>query len=127
LDEQTESRFPWPISLAIITVSIFLFFLTVHPVIGYAQTYTDLHDFNCEHDGCGPNLSGIVAQGTDGNLYGTLPDGGAGCGSVFRITPSAALNDVYNFSGGDGCNPFRWPHPRNRRRLLRHYDQWRSE
>jgi uncharacterized repeat protein (TIGR03803 family) len=92
--------------LVIITVSIFLFFLTVHPVTVYAQTYTDLHDFNCDHDGCGPNFSGIVAQGTDGNLYGTLPEGGAGCGSVFRITPSAALNDVYNFSGGDGCNPF---------------------
>jgi uncharacterized repeat protein (TIGR03803 family) len=92
-------------SLAVVTVSMFLFFLVVHPISVRAQTFSDLHDFNCDHDGCDPRLSGIVAQGTDGNLYGTLAEGGAGCGSVFRITPSGALNDLYNFSGADGCNP----------------------
>ncbi len=86
----------------------YMFFLVaaVHPLSLHAQTFTDLHDFNCSHDGCDPNFSGIVAQGTDGNLYGTLVEGGAGCGSVFRITPSGALNDIYNFSGADGCHPF---------------------
>ena len=84
----------------------FILTLGIQPALLRAQTFTDLHDFNCSSDGCNPDMAGIVAQGTDGNLYGTLTDGGAGCGSVYRITPGGALNDIYNFSGADGCNPY---------------------
>jgi uncharacterized repeat protein (TIGR03803 family) len=93
-------------SALVIVIAMFVLMTAVHPITLHAQTFTDMHDFNCDRDGCDANFAGIVAQGTDGNLYGTTPAGGAGCGSVFRITPSGAFNDIYNFSGVDGCNPF---------------------
>ena len=65
----------------------------------HAQTYTDMHTFNCQTDGCGVQYAGIVAQGRDGNLYGTLPAGGTGqSGIVYTITPSGALHTIFNFS-----------------------------
>jgi len=93
-------------SSLLIVIAMLVLMTAVHPIALHAQTFTDMHDFNCDRDGCDANFAGIVAQGTDGNLYGTVPAGGAGCGSVFRITPSGAYNDIYNFSGADGCNPF---------------------
>lgn len=58
-------------------------------------TYTDLHDFTCEDDGCYP--SGNLLLDASGNIYGTASSGGSaggencypnlGCGVVFKITP----------------------------------------
>lgn len=71
-----------------------------------AQVYTDLHDFNCTLEGCGPQYPAILAQGRDGNLYGTLEQGGtSSMGTVFRMTPSGVVTTLYNFSGLDGQNP----------------------
>ncbi len=71
-----------------------------------AQVYTDLHDFNCTLEGCGPAYPAIMAQGRDGNLYGTLEQGGtAQMGTVFRMTPTGTITTLYNFSGLDGQNP----------------------
>ena len=40
-----------------------------------AQIYTDIHDFNYT-DGSSPSYPQVMAQGRDGNLYGTTPAGG---------------------------------------------------
>ncbi|MBI3476813.1 MAG: IPT/TIG domain-containing protein [Acidobacteria bacterium] len=72
-----------------------------------AQIYTDLHDFNCLTEGCQPDYPAILAQGRDGNLYGTTQLGGTnGLGTAFKITPSGTYTTLYNFSTGpDGFNP----------------------
>ena len=44
-----------------------------------------------------------MAQGQDGNLYGsTLYGGTAGAGAVFVVTPGGALSDIYSFQGPEG-------------------------
>jgi uncharacterized repeat protein (TIGR03803 family) len=63
------------------------------------QTYTDIHDFNTSTL-TAPQYPGILAQGRDGNLYGTAPTGGTlGFGGVFKITPAGAYSVIYNFDG----------------------------
>ena len=73
-------------------------------------TLTTLHSFNGS-DGSGPE-AGLV-QATDGNFYGTTQNGGggfcgggAGCGTVFKITPSGTLTTLHSFSGADGYVAF---------------------
>jgi len=70
----------------------------------HSQTYTDLYNFGpCETEGCNPYYAGILAQGRDGNLYGTLSvDGLLGGGTVFKITPAGAITTLYSFSGTGG-------------------------
>jgi len=85
------------LSILVAVVSSFLF----------GQSYTDLHDFNCSSDGCGWLYPGILAQGRDGNLYGTLPVGGvSNKGTVFKITPSGTMTTLHNFAGTDGSQPY---------------------
>jgi len=72
----------------------------------HAQIYTDLHDFDCSIQGCQPQYPVVLAQGRDGNLYGTARNGGtSGLGTVFKITPSGSMTTIYNFSGTDGAYP----------------------
>lgn len=58
----------------------------------------------------GENPNGII-QGSDGNLYGTTPSGGAnpalggfGGGSVFEVTPSGAFTTIYSFCSEEAPN-----------------------
>ena len=80
-----------------------------------AQTVTILHSFGCS-DGAYP-LDGL-AQGNDGNFYGTTQSGGAstncqgwdencqyGCGTIFRVEPSGTFSNLYSFSGTEGAIP----------------------
>jgi uncharacterized repeat protein (TIGR03803 family) len=72
----------------------------------HAQTYTDLHDFDTPTL-ASPQYSGILAQGRDGNLYGTAPLGGtSGRGGVFQITPAGAYSAIYSFDNTHGANPY---------------------
>lgn len=66
-----------------------------------AQVYVDLHDFNAA-DGANPSDPQVLAEGRDGNLYGTTPGGGHGGGVVFSITPAGVLTVLYSFTGPDG-------------------------
>lgn len=76
------------------------------PAVLQAQIYTDLHDFDCTVEGCSPQYPEVLAQGRDGNLYGTTDNGGtSGMGTVFKMTPLGAVTTLYNFSGLDGQNP----------------------
>jgi uncharacterized repeat protein (TIGR03803 family) len=77
--------------------------------------FSRLHDFlgSNSADGCNPTYSGIVAQGRDGNMYGTTENGGApaftnNVGTVFQVTPAGALNVIYSFpsSETEGWLPF---------------------
>jgi len=72
-------------------------------------TLTTLYSFcpdlllgNCT-DGFEP-ASGLL-QATDGNFYGTTPDGGAYgiYGTIFKITPSGTLTTLYSFCSQSGC------------------------
>jgi len=88
-----------------------LFTLTVCIVTAvlHAQTYTDLHDFNCNTDGCVGYYPGSMAQAEDGNLYGTLVVGGSASndGTIYKITPSGTFTTLYAFSGAtDGSAPY---------------------
>ena len=83
------------VSTAIVAVSLLIGAMTAA-----AQTYSDLHDLDGSTDGSYPQQPGILAQGRDGNLYGTNPWGGTnGHGTVFEVTPSGTLTPLYNFSG----------------------------
>jgi uncharacterized repeat protein (TIGR03803 family) len=72
-----------------------------------AQTFTTLNSFDGTN---GASPESELIQATDGNLYGTTPDGGAnGDGTVYRMTLSGALTPLYSFCSlaacADGQNP----------------------
>jgi uncharacterized repeat protein (TIGR03803 family) len=74
--------------------------------VATAQTYADLYNFDVTH-GSDPGLPAIVAQGRDGNLYGTTSQGGAnGKGVVFSMTPNGTLKVLYSFDEVNGSNPY---------------------
>jgi uncharacterized repeat protein (TIGR03803 family) len=65
-----------------------------------AQVYTDLYNFDGTH-GADPLSPDLLAQGRDGNLYGTTFRGGlSNLGVVFQITPAGNLNVLHSFTGG---------------------------
>jgi uncharacterized repeat protein (TIGR03803 family) len=67
-----------------------------------------LHNFDSNSDGCCP---GKVIAGSDGALYGTIGNGGAGkVGSIYKLTPAGSgswnLTTLYALGGGaDGFFP----------------------
>ena len=64
-----------------------------------AGLLTTLHAFAGGTEGAAP--VGPLVQGRDGNFYGTTASGGAeGIGTVFRITPTGALTNLYSFTYG---------------------------
>jgi uncharacterized repeat protein (TIGR03803 family) len=79
-------------------------------MIGWAaDTFTTLVSFN-NTDGATP-LYESLAQGLNGNFYGTTSQGGAhSAGTVFEITPAGTLTTVYNFCSyrdcTDGSGPY---------------------
>jgi uncharacterized repeat protein (TIGR03803 family) len=49
---------------------------------------------------------GGLVWGTDGNLYGTTSQGGAGGqGTVFQVTTNGLLTTLFWFNGANGANP----------------------
>jgi uncharacterized repeat protein (TIGR03803 family) len=67
------------------------------------QPLTTLQSFS----GGNGYLGVALAQGPDGNLYGTTEEGGAsGDGTVFKITTGGApFTSLHSFSGSDGALP----------------------
>jgi uncharacterized repeat protein (TIGR03803 family) len=62
-----------------------------------AQVFTTLANLK---GGNGPNPS--LVQGTDGNFYGTQPNGG---GTVIKLTPTGTVTVLVQFNGANGWNP----------------------
>jgi uncharacterized repeat protein (TIGR03803 family) len=82
-------------------------------VCAQAQTVTTLASFSGVN---GSSPFGSVVQATDGNFYGTTNQAGASStslGTVFRVTPSGKLTDLYNFCSklhcSDGSVPYTAP------------------
>jgi uncharacterized repeat protein (TIGR03803 family) len=74
--------------------------------VAHAQTYTDLYNLDGTH-GATPAFPQILAQGRDGNLYGTTLDGGPrGLGVVFRVTAGGFPRVLHDFEGFDGAYPY---------------------
>jgi uncharacterized repeat protein (TIGR03803 family) len=68
-------------------------------------TLTSLYSF-CVRAGCADGSQPVagLAQGSDGNFYGTTWIGGApGPGTVFKITPSGAFTTLYSFCSQPNC------------------------
>jgi uncharacterized repeat protein (TIGR03803 family) len=64
---------------------------------------TVLYQFTGGTDGRFPRASPI--QGLDGNLYGTVAEGGIhALGSVYRLTPAGKFTTLHSFNGKDGKN-----------------------
>ena len=86
---------------------ILLAFCFASAVVSQAQTVTILADFDIA-DGSLPH--GPLAQGPDGNFYGTTSSGGSsstcseGCGTIFRVTPGGVITTLYSF-----CIPYHCP------------------
>src|ERR1039457_6695860 len=73
-------------------------------------TLTTLHNFCLQGGNCtdGKNPSAGLVQAANGNLYGTMPIGGANAnglngGTVFRITPGGTLTTLYSFCSQTNC------------------------
>jgi uncharacterized repeat protein (TIGR03803 family) len=73
----------------------------------HGQTFSVLYKFGAHvGDPTSPQYTGLLAQGRDGNLYSTSPNGGtlcSFCGAAFKITPSGTLTNVYNFNYPSGA------------------------
>ena len=72
-----------------------------------AGKLTTLHSF-CSRSGCtdGEYSYAVLAQGADGNFYGTTYLGGSkDDGTVFKKSPSGTLTTLHNFGGADGSQP----------------------
>jgi uncharacterized repeat protein (TIGR03803 family) len=51
-----------------------------------------------------------MAQGADGNFYGTTPYGGAyDVGTIFKLTPAGTLTTLYSFCAQSGCTDGIYP------------------
>ena len=79
---------------------------TVFKIQSNGLNYSDLHDFaGGTSDGSMPEGS-LLADNTFANLYGMTSGGGSstvcsgGCGTIFKITPSATYTTIFNFAGG---------------------------
>lgn len=95
-------------NLLVIRLFAFGFVLTLTASSLRAQTYTDLHDFDCQNEGCSPSNPDVLVQGIDGELYGTLPDGNGpntNVGTVFKSTLFGTVTILHNFVQTDGRFP----------------------
>ena len=93
-----------------VTVSFVFALLTATAV--RSQVYTDLVNLGeTNTDPLNPAWMGTFAQGRDGNLYSTTQAGGQFTqghqyGTVFRLTPSGDMTELYSFANtGDGALP----------------------
>jgi uncharacterized repeat protein (TIGR03803 family) len=69
-----------------------------------AQTFTDLFDFDGANGGT--TAYAVLAQGRDGQLYGTTIGGGSNdYGVVFRINTQGTESVIYSFDGTYGNAP----------------------
>lgn len=71
--------------------------LVVLTTLANAQTYTLLYNFE-SHNGDPGGPSGILTQGSDGDVYGTSGFVGSTPADVFNFTPSGSLSVLYHLT-----------------------------
>ena len=99
----TIQRLVRPLRIATGLGRLLLLIALAAPILN-AQTYTDLFDF--AGASCCPQYPYLMAQGRDGNLYGTVSAGGTnGQGFVYQITPTGSYKVLYNFDTVHGSTP----------------------
>ena len=87
-----------------------VFELTLSAGGGFA--FQTIHQFS-QSTGDGSNPGSAVVFDAKGNLYGTTPNGGNGCGIVYELSPPTAPGGAwtetflhkFDSDGDDGCNP----------------------
>jgi uncharacterized repeat protein (TIGR03803 family) len=102
-----KARAFWPLPVSVLI-------LATLTILGQAQTFSVLYNFGANDlDATHPGTPGILAQGRDGNMYGTTGIGGAyGNGTVFKIPPGGTLSVLHSFDcvdsnrRTDGCYPY---------------------
>jgi len=73
---------------------------------------TTLYSFSGYADG---GVPAGLAQGSDGNFYGTTSYGGSflacsyGCGTIFKITPAGVFTTLHTFCSTGSCNDGSYP------------------
>jgi len=89
-------------------VCLVVLLLAAMAVASSAQTFTVLASFD-KSDGAQPAFASL-AQGLDGNLYGTTRFGGnntsyrsKGYGTFFRVMPGGTLTNLYKFCARANC------------------------
>jgi len=86
----------WPMLAFMLTVAL----------AAESQTYTDIFNFDGTH-GAAPSYPQLLAQGRDGNLYGTAPSGGRfNGGVVFRLTLAGVARIMTDMTNPDGDVPY---------------------
>lgn len=77
-----------------------------------AQTYTKLYTWPEDtRNDTGIGLAGLMTQGRDGNIFGTVGDDNSNAaGSAFKMTPSGTFTRIYSFCSltkcADGSGPW---------------------
>jgi uncharacterized repeat protein (TIGR03803 family) len=89
-----------------LTASALLAFLAFAAPAAYPQTYNVLYSFGTgPHDPGNPGAV-TLAQGRDGNLYGTTFLGGDTFdGTIFQITPTGDFTVIHSINQSDGVEP----------------------
>lgn len=75
-------------------VCMILAFSAATAVSSPAQVFETIATFNSDN---GNAPTGLLAQGTDGRLYGTTVSGGASYGTVFSTDAEGAITDLFTF------------------------------
>lgn len=97
--------------LALAFFGFAVLFAALAPVPAHAQAvpYTDLYDFKClDNDLCHPSNPGVLAQGTDGNVYGMACDlfyVTCANAKIFVMTPQGNLTILYAFDNVTNGTP----------------------
>lgn len=81
--------------------------ISARMAVAQTGTYTAVYPFS-QADGFAPGSPGMLAEGLDGNVYGTTPSGfgAAGYGVLIRYSPlSGPLSPIYFQGKADGYSP----------------------
>ncbi len=88
-----------------VSQSLGIVVLVALSALAQAQVYTQIHNFVWSKEGSNPNNPALLAQGQDGNLYGTLPTELDSDGTIFLSTVAGDVTTLYSFQGPDGNTP----------------------
>jgi uncharacterized repeat protein (TIGR03803 family) len=106
LEGDVKAREFYRQSARAIRLTFFAYLALLYTATVSAQTYKDIFDFDGTTHGCCPQYPNAMAQGQDGNLYGTTPTGGSSnVGTIFKITPTGTLTVLFNFDITHGSTP----------------------